>query len=197
MSTKPGVYDAHLATILGTKWAKSKNRHISAIVWANLTRWRICILTSWPIPSLKFPHSENHDGGGRHLQISKNRHIIINNNNNTRMWANAQRDGRFAEYRWRPLFIAAKFGWRPLLECRAVTRPRRETHWNLQGCLKLANRSLPLVGGSSPYCEDMWEIILPLNNFFRLSICALVAKIYAVYVRDHQTTSCGCPSGQL
>jgi len=26
------------------------------------------------------------------------------------MWANAQRDGRHAEYRWRPLFNAAKFG---------------------------------------------------------------------------------------
>jgi len=26
------------------------------------------------------------------------------------MWANAQRDGRPAEYRWRPLFSAAKFG---------------------------------------------------------------------------------------
>jgi len=28
----------------------------------------------------------------------------------TRMWANAQRDGRPAEYRWRPPFNAAKFG---------------------------------------------------------------------------------------
>ena len=27
------------------------------------------------------------------------------------MWANAQRDGHLAEYRWRPLFDAAKFGW--------------------------------------------------------------------------------------
>ena len=26
------------------------------------------------------------------------------------MWANAQRDGRPAEYTWRPLFNAAKFG---------------------------------------------------------------------------------------
>jgi len=31
-------------------------------------------------------------------------------NKKTRMWANAQRDGRPAEYRWRPLFNAAKFG---------------------------------------------------------------------------------------
>jgi len=28
----------------------------------------------------------------------------------TRMWANAQRDGRPAEHWWRPLFNAAKFG---------------------------------------------------------------------------------------
>jgi len=28
----------------------------------------------------------------------------------TRMWANAQRDGRPAEHRWRPLFNTAKFG---------------------------------------------------------------------------------------
>jgi len=31
------------------------------------------------------------------------------------MWANAQRDGHPAEYRWRPLLNATKFGWRPLL----------------------------------------------------------------------------------
>ena len=49
----------------------------------------------------------------------------------TRMCANAQRDGRPAEYRWRPLFNAAKFRWRPLPECRAVTLPRHETRWNL------------------------------------------------------------------
>jgi len=34
----------------------------------------------------------------------------------TRMWVNAQRDGRPAEYRWRPVLNAAKFGSRPLLE---------------------------------------------------------------------------------
>jgi len=28
----------------------------------------------------------------------------------TRMWADAQRDGHPAEYRWRPLLNAAKFG---------------------------------------------------------------------------------------
>jgi len=73
------------------------------------------------------------------------------------MWANAQRDGRPAEHRWRPLFNAAKFGWCSVLECRAVTLPRRETHWNQLGCPKLPDRSQPLLGWSSPYCEDIWR----------------------------------------
>ena len=34
----------------------------------------------------------------------------------TRMWANAQPDGRPAEHRWRLLFNAPKFGCRPLLD---------------------------------------------------------------------------------
>jgi len=41
---------------------------------------------------------------------------LLRSNSNTRMWANAQRDGRRAEYRW-GCVNAAKFGWRP--ECRA------------------------------------------------------------------------------
>jgi len=84
------------------------------------------------------------------------------------MWANAQRDGRPAEYSWRPLFNAAKFGWRPLLECCALTLPRRETHWNLHGCPKLTKRSQPLVGRSSPYCGDMWRRYCFLIGFFSI-----------------------------
>ena len=56
------------------------------------------------------------------------------NRDQTRMWANAQRDGRPSECSWRPVFNAANFGWRPLIECRAETLPRRETRWNLLGC---------------------------------------------------------------
>jgi len=78
------------------------------------------------------------------------------------MWANAQRDGRPSGCRWRPVFNAANFGSRPLLECRAVTLPRRETRWNLLGCPKLANRSQPLLWGHV-------EQILLFNKF--LSDC--------------------------
>jgi len=87
------------------------------------------------------------------------------------MWANAQRDGRPTEYRRRLLFNAAKFGWRPLLECRAVTLPRCETRWNLQGCLKLPDRSQPLVGRSSPYCEDVWGRYCCLTSFPIVDMC--------------------------
>jgi len=93
------------------------------------------------------------------------------------MWANAQRDGRPAEYRWRPLFHAAKFGWRPLLEWRAVMLPRRETRWNLQGCPKFGNRSETLLGRSSPYYQDMWRRYCCLTSFFPLSTNALVPTI--------------------
>ena len=55
--------------------------------------------------------------------------------------------------------------------CRAVTLPRRETCWNLQGCPKLANRSQPLVGRRSPYYQDMWRRYWWLTSFFRLSMC--------------------------
>ena len=72
------------------------------------------------------------------------------------MWANAQRDGQPAEYRWRPLFNATKFGWCPLLECRAVTLPRCETCWNLQGCRSSANS------------EDMWGDIAAWHVFFQI-----------------------------
>jgi len=37
--------------------------------------------------------------------VNKDEYIII-----LEMWANAQRDGHPAEYRWRRLFNAAKFG---------------------------------------------------------------------------------------
>jgi len=85
------------------------------------------------------------------------------------MWPNAHRDGRPAEHRWRPLFNAAKFDWRSLLYCYAVTLPRREGRWNLEGCPKLVNRSQSLVRRSSPYCEDMWwRTHFCLTNFFTI-----------------------------
>ena len=99
------------------------------------------------------------------LSTGRNEAVILSNYTLTGMWANSQRDGRPAEYRRRPLFNAAKFGWRPLLQCRAVTLPRRETRWNLLGCPKLPQR---ISAVSGPKFTILWghvgEILL-FNNF--------------------------------
>jgi len=71
----------------------------------------------------------------------------------TRMWADAQRDGRPAECSAVCSMLQSLSDTH--YECRAVMLPRRETHWKLMGCPKPANRSQPLVSRSSPYCEDM------------------------------------------
>jgi len=92
------------------------------------------------------------------------------------MWANAQRHGRPAEHRWRPLFNAAKFGWRSLLYCCAVTLPRREGRWNLKGCPKLHGK--PISAASRPKFTILWEHVedsLLLNNFF--SDCRYVPSL--------------------
>ena len=66
----------------------------------------------------------------------------------------------------------AKFGWPPLSDVAVVTKPRLETcSWNLLGCPKLANRCQPLVGRSSPYCENMWRSYCCLTFFPIVDTC--------------------------
>jgi len=48
--------------------------------------------------------------GLRDLGIAIDSDVTMQTHVSTRMWANAQPDGRPAEHRWRPLFNAAKFG---------------------------------------------------------------------------------------
>jgi len=92
------------------------------------------------------------------------------------MWANAQRDGHPAEYRWRPLFNAAVW----------LTSTTKVAHSNAAKTrkpLKLAGvPQTPerISAASGPKFATLWghvEEILVFNNFFRLSISALVAKI--------------------
>ena len=52
----------------------------------------------------------------RPLSYAQTKSIYYQNLQQLEMWANAQPDGHPAEYRWRPLFNATKFGWRPLLD---------------------------------------------------------------------------------
>jgi len=113
------------------------------------------------------------------------------------MWANAQCDGRSAEHRWHPLFNAAVW-LTPTTRCRAVTLPRHETRWNLQGCLKLPDRSQPLVGRSLPYCGDMWKTYCCLTSFFpivdtRLSCKDIAQQSCAMVPRWRFLTTFLCP----
>jgi len=59
---------------------------------------------------------------------------------------NTQRDGRPAEYSWRPVLNAAKFGSCPLLECRAVMLLIGERKVNF------ARGKIPLRGNSRRKC---------------------------------------------
>jgi len=62
-----------------------------------------------------------------------------------------------------------EFDWPPVSDIAVVTKPRRETRWNLLECPKLPNRSQPLVSQCSPYCGNIWRrygclIIFPIVN---------------------------------
>ena len=83
----------------------------------------------------------------------------------TRMWANAQRDGHLAEYRWRRV-QRRKVWLTSTTRVPAVTLPRRETRSNLQGYPKLPNRSQPLVGRKFIILRRHVEEVLLFNKFF-------------------------------
>jgi len=100
------------------------------------------------------------------------------------MWANAQRDGRPAEYRWRPLFNAAKSGWRPLLECHANPLKFAGVPQTRQQMSAASRPKFTILWG-------MWRCCC-LNVFFRLSIHTLVVKIYRERERVYiARQSCG------
>jgi len=80
------------------------------------------------------------------------------------MWANAKRDGRPVECRWRPLFNAAKFG-RPLAEWRAVMLPRCEYLWKFAG-VPQTNELISAARPKFAILRGHVEEILLFNNFF-------------------------------
>jgi len=84
------------------------------------------------------------------------------------MWANAQRDGRPVEYRWRPLFNAAVWLTPTTRVACGNAAKTRKLLKKLLGCLKLSNQSQPLVGRSSPCCGNIWRAYCCLTGFFRI-----------------------------
>ena len=63
-----------------------------------------------------------------------------------------------------------QFGWRPLLECCAVTLPRRETRWNYLGCPGVSQSNEAISAASGPKFTIVWggrvEELLLLTKFF-------------------------------
>jgi len=94
----------------------------------------------------------------------------------TRTWVNAQRDGRPAEYRWRPLFNAAAcLTSTTRVPCSNAAKSRNPL--KLHG-VPQTNKTISAACG--PKFTILWglvEEILLLKIFFWLSIHALVAKI--------------------
>jgi len=77
-----------------------------------MIRWMCGVKVSWSLTSLFRTYGYIRDDGVKvtdRFSCSEVRERL-GIDNITRMWANAQRDSRPAEYRWRPLFNAAKFG---------------------------------------------------------------------------------------
>jgi len=63
------------------------------------------------------------------------------------MWANLQRDGRPAEYRWRPLSVQRRKVWLvPTARMPCSNEAKTRNPLELLGCPKQPNRSQPLVG---------------------------------------------------
>jgi len=98
----------------------------------------------------------------------------------TRMWANAQRDGRPAEYWWRPLFNATVWlapTTRVPCSNAAKTRNPSKLAWVPQ----IRQQISAVSGPNLPKYTILWvhveEMLRFKKFFFRLSIHALVAKI--------------------
>ena len=88
------------------------------------------------------------------------------------MWANAQRDDRLAEYRWRPLFNAAAWLWSNAAKTRNQLKFAGVTQTN-ETISAASGPKFTILQG------HVGEILL-LNKFFPMVdiiICALVAKI--------------------
>jgi len=119
----------------------------------------------------------------------------------TRMWANAQRDGRPAEYRWCPLFNAAVWltpttrvpcsnaakTWKPLKfagvpqtrqQILAVRRPKHTVSWGHVGKVSVFNTFFPIV-----------DICLSCEDTARQS-CAMVSKWRVFCVLYFQRAAC-------
>jgi len=79
----------------------------------------------------------------------------------TRMWANAQRGGRPAKYRWRPLFNAAKSARVP-----CSNAAKRRNQLKFAGVSQTRQWISAVCGPKfTILCGHVWEILV-FNKFF-------------------------------
>ena len=106
-------------------------------------------------------------------------HIESTCNQNTRMWANAQRDGRPAEYRWRQASVQRRKVWlTPTTTVPCSNAAKTRNPLKFAGVPQTRQQiSAVIVCRSSPQYEDVWRRYRYLTSFFRLQIHALAAKI--------------------
>ena len=108
-----------------------------------------------------------------------------------RMWANAQPDGRPAERSWRPLFNAAVW-LTPTTSVPCSNAAKTRNPLKFVGNPKLPDRSLPLVGWSSPYCGPYCG-----NNWRRYCcLTSLSACRYVPYLLRYSPTNL-CNGAQM
>ena len=91
--------------------------------------------------------------------------LIVVKTVSTRMWANAQRDGRPAEYRWRPLFNAEVW----LTETTRVLCSNAAKTRNPLKLPGVPQTNETILAANGPKFTILWghvEEILLLNKFF-------------------------------
>ena len=81
---------------------KSKLAELGATIYGEIKVFKMSTILSIYKKHIASPFEWN-------VEIHVFRNPLYTKQYVTRLWANAQRDGRPAEYRWRPLFDAAEF----------------------------------------------------------------------------------------
>jgi len=133
-----------------TKCLNFTSQQMHSFLWCSI----LCTLTEFHLcPSTK-PHSR--------LLLLELKMMV----NRTRMWANAQRDGRPAAYRG-PLSVQFHKVWlTPTTTEPCSDAAKTQNLLKLAGVPQICQQISAVSGPSSPYCGDMWKRYCCLTSFF-------------------------------
>jgi len=94
------------------------------------------------------------------------------------MWANAQRDGRPAEYRWPPLFNATVW-LTPTTRVPCSNAAKTRNPWKFAGVPQTNETMSAASGPKLTYCGDMWRRYCSLTSFFPIVDTCLSCEVIA------------------